>query len=97
MSLAHFANARSETIFQGPKKRWPPMNFQQIMDDKANVRAFPAALCRVLSWQHWQQHDVCNVRMHARHRCPGRSCGREEPFLPQSSDRCKADSMCVCR
>ena len=33
-SIAYFANARVSTVFQGPIKRYPPITFAQIMEQK---------------------------------------------------------------
>ena len=33
-SIAYFSNARMSTVFQGPLKRYPPITFAQIMEQK---------------------------------------------------------------
>ena len=37
-SLAYFANARASTVFQGPKKLYPPVTFPQILEQKKKYR-----------------------------------------------------------
>ena len=37
-SLAYFANARASTLFQGPRKLYPPINFAQILEQKNSHR-----------------------------------------------------------
>ena len=37
-SLAYFANARATTLFQGPKKLYPPVTFPDILEQKKKYR-----------------------------------------------------------
>ena len=37
-SLAYFANARATTLFQGPKKLYPPVTFPEILEQKKKYR-----------------------------------------------------------
>lgn len=34
-SIAYFANGRAGTILQGPKKKYPPIKFEQIVAQKS--------------------------------------------------------------
>ena len=34
-SIAYFANGRARTILQGPKKKYPPIKFEQIVAQKS--------------------------------------------------------------
>ena len=37
LSIAYFANAREETVFQGPAKRWPAQRWKDIMSRQDKV------------------------------------------------------------
>lgn len=34
-SIAYFANGRASTVLQGPKKKYPPIKFEQIVAQKS--------------------------------------------------------------